>query len=447
MYMKKYIVLMLLLFLVACDNPKSHNNDKNIKENYEESIESFVNPDCGFYYPICLTAEVDGLEKPGSQKHFYNNALIHLRIDIAAFSSKYNNDQDLELSSAMLSGLDEILKTINDSGSCVIIRFAYDRDFDGAINCEPAIDMILRHIEQFSILINKHKNMITAVECGLIGPWGEMHSSTIANQSTYNKLFDKYLECLDVDVVLLVRRPKFIYEYYGIAIDSLNEFNYEQNRLGCYNDGYLGSDTDLGTFVDREKEIEFLEKLSRFPYGGEVVRPKSEFNNLTWACNEMFKTNLSYLNLYWNDQVIERWQQTPYTLNDPLYKGQTEFTYIANHLGYRFVCESMECLLTNTLKFNLKIKNVGFGNLIRKKAAFVIIKNDDNQYVFNFKYNNELDINYTIDVTNIVEGKYDLFFVLADDFNDKAVRGIRFANTNMFDDTIYANKLTSIVID
>ena len=28
--------------------------------------------------------------------------------------------------------------------------------------------------------------------------------------------------------------------------------------LGIYNDGYLGSDTDLGTFTDRKKEVAFL---------------------------------------------------------------------------------------------------------------------------------------------------------------------------------------------
>ena len=35
--------------------------------------------------------------------------------------------------------------------------------------------------------------MISALECGLIGPWGEMHSSEMANQSVYNIIFKKYL--------------------------------------------------------------------------------------------------------------------------------------------------------------------------------------------------------------------------------------------------------------
>ena len=418
--------------------------------NYEESVETFVNPDRGFYYPICLTAESTGIEQLGNtSKQIFNNNLIHLRIDIAAFSKAYNQNQDLELTTEMLNGLDAILTALNNSGVCIIIRFAYDRDFGGAVDNEPEINMIIKHIEQFSPLINKHKNMITAVECGLVGPWGEMHSSVIANQATYNKIFAKYLECLDEDVVLLVRRPCFIYEYYGLTVNELDKFDYENNRIGCYNDGYLGSASDLGTFVDREKEIAFLKKLAKFPYGGEVVRPESEYNHLSWACDEMFRTNLSYLNIQWNNIVIDRWQNTEYTLDDPLYKGQTEFTYIANHMGYRLVCESLDYIVddNNILNFTLNIKNVGFGELLKPKKGFVILRDGLTEHVFEFDYNNELTIEQQIDLSNIDSGVYEFFFVLADDYNNShAVRGIRFANTNMYDESNYSNKLANIVI-
>ena len=291
--------------------------------------------------------------------------------------------------------------------------------------------------------------MITAVECGLVGPWGEMHSSVIANQTTYNKIFAKYLECLDEDVVLLVRRPCFIYEYYGLTVNELDKFDYENNRIGCYNDGYLGSASDLGTFVDREKEIAFLEKLAKFPYGGEVVKPESEYNHLSWACDEMFRTHLSYLNIQWNNIVIDRWQNTEYTLDDPLYKGQTEFAYIANHMGYRLVCESLDYIVddNNILNFTLNIKNVGFGELLKPKKGFVILRDGLTEHVFEFDYNNELTIEQQIDLSNVDSGVYEFFFVLADDYNNShAVRCIRFANTNMYDESNYSNKLANIVI-
>lgn len=414
---------------------------------YEESSESFLNPDIGFYDGIYITATADGNYTIPTYylKELYENNLVHLRINIGQFSYKVNGVKDIELTTEMLTTLDNIFKTVDQSGASAIVRFAYT--YEDEKDMEPNIDMILKHIEQLSPIINKYKNLITAVECGLIGPWGEMHSSAIATQEVYNLILDQYLTNLDNDVKLLVRRPEMIYKYYGLTIKTLYKFDYENNRLACYNDGYLGSSTDLGTFVNRELEITFLEKINQTnPYGGEVTVPDSDYNQLSWACDEMFKTNLSYLNIAWNDKVIQRWQETNYTLDDPLYQGLTEFNYVENHLGYRLVCEELNYKVTDTLRFNLNIKNVGFGELTKTKKAFVILVKDNSKYIYEFEYNNELNIYYNINISNLEKGNYELYFVLADDFTSSSVRGIRFANTNMYNEELKANKLATITI-
>ena len=85
----------------------------------------------------------------------------------------------------MLEDLDKIFNAIDEAGACIIPRFAYtfkssDKETGWSnLNREAEMSMILRHIEQFTPLLNKYKHMITAVECGLFGPWGEMHSSEI----------------------------------------------------------------------------------------------------------------------------------------------------------------------------------------------------------------------------------------------------------------------------
>jgi hypothetical protein len=61
-----------------------------------------------------------------------------------------------------------------------------------------------------------------------------------------------------------------------------------------YNDGYLGSESDLGTFTNREKEISFLDGLAnRSLYGGEVVSESGvvgEYNSVDYITVEAFKT-------------------------------------------------------------------------------------------------------------------------------------------------------------
>ena len=431
---------------IMIDTLKELTPEKTTVIEYKESVETFYNPDRGFYYPIKVDATPTGATTV-SDSHIKDNPFLHLRVDLGAFSSGINNTEDLELTEKMLSDLETILQKIDNYGHTATIRFAYT--FLNLKNTEPEMDMILRHIEQFTPLVNKYKYLLTAVECGLIGPWGEMHSSRYANQESYDKVFSKYLSCLDEDVLLLVRRPSYLYQFYGYTLDTLELFDFEKyNRIACYNDGYLGSETDLGTFDDRPKEIAFLEKLNEFaPYGGEVTVPESEYNELSWACEEMFRVNLSYLNIQWNNIVVERWQNTQYTLEDPLYQGQTEFTYIANHMGYRFVCEELSYSVTDTFNFNLKFKNVGFGNLIKAKNLFVILKNGSKEYVYKFDYNKEFDIIKQLDLSNVDNGNYEVYFTLADSYNGSAVRGIQFANTNMYNSTIKANKLTTISIN
>ena len=70
-------------------------------------------------------------------------------------------------------------------------------------------------------------------------------------------------------------------------------------------------------------------------------------------------------------------------------------------MGYRFVCDKLEYSVSNKLKINLEMRNVGFGELYKHKTGYVILKNSSRQYVFEFDYNNELIINQTFDISNV----------------------------------------------
>lgn len=433
--------------------------------NYIESNETFANPDRGFYNAKVYTATTTsaGTINPSE---LYSNNLLHLRFDLGVFSTAAGG-ADMALTQSYLDSLKSMLQAIDDSGACAIVRFAYTYPSDVPegtslkviANKEPSIDMMKTHISQFVPVLNEFTDVITALECGLVGPWGEMHSSDIATQSTWNILFDQFLSILDEKIKFVVRQPNFIYKYYGYTLDNLENFDYENcNRIGLFNDGYLGSKSDLGTFDDRKKEITFLEKLESFPYGGEVVKDSTpnDYNELWHSCNEMFRTNLSYLNIAWNDEVIERWANTPYgskypeILNDPLYQNKSEFDYINNHLGYRLVCEELNYKLTNKFTYSLDIKNVGFGGLYKEKTAFIILKNENELIKYEVNtYSSLLDDSFTlsgsIDISNL-NGEYSVYLVLADNFTTTSIRGIRFANYFMYDEILQANKLTNIII-
>lgn len=409
---------------------------------YKESIDGFSNPDCGFYEPVYIKCNPDGVSNI-SNNYLKYNALLHLRIDISAFSGKVNGKSDISFTHTMLNALDELFNKMNEASCCVIIRFAYDPGFNGSKDIEPELNVMERHIESLKPLFDKYEKMITAVECGLVGPWGEMHSSKMANQETYNKLIDSYLKVLPNSLKLLVRRPKFLYSYYGYTISTLDEFSVSNCRLGIYNDGYLGSENDLGTYDNREIEVAWLSKINeQCSYGGEVTVPKSTYNELNNAVEEMFKLHLSFLNLRWNDQVIERWRNTKYTGTDPLYKGSTEFDYIKNHLGYRFVLENLIYNEDNySLNLKLNVTNVGFGNLLKNKNAYIVLQNEKHTYSFKFENVDVNHLDFQIDKTIIASGEYTIYFLFADDYLEAGIRSIRFANQDIWDETIKGNIL------
>lgn len=452
--MKKLFILILMLFSIVLTSCFKKNNEHEdiiapeitYKKEYQETTETFQNPDKGFYDALPYTILPEGIENINKYNYrFKYNSLIHLRMNISAFSKKNNNQKDLELTDKALSDLKTLLSIIDSKSSTVIIRFAYD-NFDGKKDLEPEVSMILKHIESLCPIFNQFEKTITAVECGLIGPWGEMHSSAIATQETYNKLIKCYLDNTN-NTIILCRRPKFVYEYYGYTLFNLDSFNVENNRLGVYNDGYLGSSSDLGTYTDRQKETDWLSKINNnIYYGGEVTMPNSEYNQLNNAQSEMFKLGLSYLNSSWNDTVINRWKNTLYTGNDDLYHNLTEYDYINNHMGYRLVMRNIEYSLENKLYFKLKLENVGFGNLIRKKKLYIIIKNDNYFYKEEIKEYDIYNLEYKLDISTLDKGEYSIYLSLCDEYDTDIVRAIRFANNDTWLDSIKSNKILDITI-
>lgn len=417
--------------------------------NYRQSTERINNPDQGFYRPIYVRVTEDGVSY---NKNIVNNntQLYHLRIDISAFSQANNETADQPLTENALSGLDELLSFLYDNNKSAIARFVYDPGLNGASNKEPALDMILQHITQLSAVLDKYHDTLTAIEVGLIGPWGEMHTSTMANKDVINALIDAYLNHT-TEIPILVRTPKMIYNYLGITMDDIDTYRIESTakayRLGLFNDGYLGSANDLGTYTNREKEVPWLAlQNGHLPYGGEVVIPDSSLHDIENCLDEMFLLHLSYLNIEWNNIVIDKWKNSFYTDaagKDSTYYGTTAFEYIENHMGYRFVLENSTFEYDETVSrfaIDLSLKNVGFGNLNRPMDLTLLLQSETGEItsVDAGHFNGQKNITFQTNL-NLKKGTYNVYVKL-DKGNDKYT--LRFAN-DLWDEELQANQIGS----
>lgn len=418
--------------------------------NYAESTEITDNPDQGFYRPI-LVRMTDGGASYNKNIVTAATQLYHLRIDISAFSAAVNGTADKPLSTEALNGLDELLSYLKANEKSAIVRLAYDPNYGGSANKEPALDVILEHIGQACEVFNRYETTVTAIEVGLIGPWGEMHTSTAATAENITKITEKYLSETTA-LPVLVRTPKMIYNYLGITLDEAQTYVIPNDspayRLGMFNDGYLGSSSDLGTYTDREREIAFLKnQTGHLPYGGEVVTPSSALHDIEVCTPEMFEMNLSYLNVEWNNVVIDKWKSTAYTEkcgDEELYYGKTAFEYIRNRLGYRFVLKDsvLKTNGANKVEISLKIDNVGFGNLTKEKFAELVITDSDGnvaQTVEVGTYFGSSSVTYTFETElNITD--YNIYLRLyGENIGGTPAYAVQFANDGLWNETLKAN--------
>ena len=89
--------------------------------------------------------------------------------------------------------------------------------------------------------------------------------------------------------------------------------------------------------------------------------------------------------------------------------------------------------------------------MYKQKKGYVILKNNSNTYKFECNtYNQILDDYFTltgkVNLSNLPRGEYEVYYVLAENFTTSAIRGIRFANYNMYNEELNANKITTISI-
>lgn len=383
---------------------------------YTDHLQTLPNYDRGFYTPQVLHLKPSGtkpVEKPYGK-------LLHLRAEISEFSSNAWLSIDSvttpgkrdtirgvsqDLTEDALNVLQTSFDNIRSDGGNVIVRICYDPWYNGRSNVTPEHKWVLRHVEQLAPVLAKNTDVIVALEMGMHGAYGEMHSDTAITYPRVAEAANLMLRLTPPELKILTRTANYSaavlgFENWGVDFnidgDVFKQIAAAKGdtmyRVGMFNDGYLGTEYDYGTWgadcaksICREEGVAWLEKYSvNTPYGGEALTTASGYkviNTPEFLAYEGFRTHTSYLNIQWNNNLIDSWKKTHFTKKDFEYDGMTinsltGFKYIEDHLGYRFVLR--ESWLPDTvfagekLVGKIKVQNVGFGNLTQKRKASLI---------------------------------------------------------------------------
>lgn len=401
-------VVLLSAYFVAL-SPKRAFAAESTVHTYTESTDEIVNPAAGFYKRVTVrlsrnSSSVSPSIEDDISRHSKNYGILQLCFDLADFSANAGG-KDAEIDDNALSAMAKVFGYLRNHKVGAIVRFDYNRDglqdpnTYKYLNREPSLEWVLKHVESVAGVITQYSDVVLGVESGMLGPWGEQHSTALASSGadTYYELVQKWLDCTPDAMGITVRRPLYFVHWankkfnLSLSVSDLAAFDasaYSQaERVGVFNDGYLGSDSDLGTFTDRAAETAFIGKQAeRTYYGGELVADGSsggvvgKYNSISKLETEGFITHTSYLNRDWNDQVFNVYEKATYTGNDSLYNNGTtkELTYVKNRLGYRFyLSESHDAVATQTGEFNLKftISNAGFARILCPTRSELVFTN------------------------------------------------------------------------
>ena len=493
--MKKFFIVFLASFLFFSACAMENNSSAVIHSESQilagDSGQIFYNPDMGFYSAVKVKIDTEGhitnidevnyevnhsVEEISSYDSGSHFNLINLEVDLSAFSGRVNKSKsDIALTENHLKELEAVLDSLYENEKTTVIRFAYDPDFSEKLvsyeeggktykACEPLdFQNILDAVDIICLVLKRHLEVITALQCGMLGPWGEMHTTFYAESSKDGKprgylveVMKEFMKGLKgCDLPLLVRQPQFIYCYltdsaaYDVRfIPPAKNFSYGDDlyRLGIYNDAYLADEGDSGTFVTdngRDAEIAFLAPYTNHtPYGGELIGLYS----LKDGISQLQNVHLSFLNIGWNEACLKKLNSSAFT-----YDGGTIFNYLLTYMGYRYLITSSSFDYYQggkELGIKIAVKNEGLANLPyhRKKTVKLYFIPCGSEITGNENYvegkgdlfAGQAEMSFKADISTLASGTYEVYAAFCDE--DSGKYALRFANEG-WNEKLRANKI------
>jgi len=342
----------------------------------EEKAEVLINPYCGLYSIYRFYA--DPMKNKKENIKIEDTVLISNH-QICLIEINLIDYNDRPLSADALKNIENIFQYFIIHKKQLIVRFLYDWEGKGILNEPKEIGIILRHMEQLSVILKDLERCIYIIQGLFIGSWGEMHNSRYLSERHILTLAKKLYDCSGKSTQIAVRCPNFwrIIARTNQPLDEKSAFTEMFGaRFSLFNDGMLASETDFGTYGNicakdaqnfgdkwiRKDELDFQNKLCRFvSNGGEVINNCS-YNDAAPAIEDLRKMRVSYLHCAYDMEVLGKWKNTASCSPNPLWKNKSAYEYISAHLGYRFLIKEVKVAASGCrmIKVTIKLCNTGF---------------------------------------------------------------------------------------
>lgn len=448
------------------DGPDISGFDKFTYTYYDEA---FRNPERGWYvYNAFNFPYGGGTATPAIAVNTVSN---HVKNGTTIIHTIYHmfDFVDKPLSQTFLDTFEANMDAIREGGAKCLLRFAYSNSYDTANdkpkdNSDAPFDIFSGHIAQLKPLLQKHGDVLYAMEAGFVGAWGEWYytsnynyrPSTVEDYKPRKQLVDKLLDAVPKDRMICLRYPVAklrMYEIeYADSVTLATAYNQSDlSRLAMHNDCFLASANDVGTFANGAQR-DFWHKESRYMIMGGETCGTSKYSVCDNTITQMENFHYSYLNSNYHMSVISGWR------NEGCYDE------VNKRLGYRLALT--EAYFTEKpsadkpLEIILHIENKGFAAPMNPRDMEIVfvekggsgnpvrIKTDvDPRYWFAGLTH---EVKLSLDISALTSGKtYEVSLNLPDPkpaINTRPEYSIRLANTNVWDENTGYNKLGEITL-
>lgn len=416
--MKRTLSLLLLLFSVTicCQNVS-----------YAVTSENITNPERGFYrYTSTGSSGGYNLLSQFTLSGYRTNEKITV-IQRQFFLRDFITG--IPITSTYLTNMQTDFNRIRTAGLKVVVRFTYTSSSSFTV-FQPTKAQILAHITQLAPVLNANKDIIATIQAGFIGKYGEWYytgSSEFGNGdytkyttlqwSNRKEVMDAMINRFPAEIPLQLRYVYAKQKMYGNAFIG---------RIGFYNDSFLGTYGDSGTFVvsgsqgqPSTTDVTYWQNNTiNNPVSGETNMVNAPRTDCANAILEMNRYNWSLINKDYFPTVITNWQT-----NGCYAEMQTK-------LGYKFELISSTLSNTNLL---VALKNNGWANLYKTRKVYIVFVNGTTEYRYEIgNTSNWIEgqvVNLAIPLSYpIPNGTYKLYLYVPDNNSNSVNYAIQFSN-------------------
>ena len=484
----------------AAPNPKDYFKP-DIQ--YVDGTNTFNGPARGYAAGGWTVFKPEGLPKWKGAKA-YNSSLWELsKFSGGRVQGKHSvptnrvGGADILLTDAMKADVRRYLEETRQNGGSLIVRLGYT--WSDSQGCEPNdFDIVLGHVRDLSKIMADYDDVIVGVEAGIAGPWAEMHSSDYCKKEYMNRILKTYCDNLGGRISILVRTAYYLDAFAETnTVGTLAMLPFQDKdlkRFGMYNDGYLGTWWDYGTWSGkwkRELGCQLLDSICRDnPYGGELA-----YVSMDWLEKNREKSGDLLDIEKWN--IVKDWYQehlnylrnigdrkhslcafiAKKTFSSDVYRfegmpdlheydGVDLHKFMYDHMGYRFVVRDARLPKKmspgKAAMIGLKVENTGFGRLLLPSRAEVVFVSGGETFtapVDGLKdgissllgaQTLSLPLRFTMP-KEMKAGEYDLYLRFSAPLKDEAPgavprRPICFANAGMWNDELKANAFGKVSV-